>query len=122
MKAERDRLEATRVALQRASTVVECLTSLKSFETADFGQGHPKGGTVEHKKNRMQVAERLRLRLPPLPPDQAHDWEWFKPRWDKTRLAKLHPSVMGAWGAHFRNKVVALLQGLRDGDAQALSR
>jgi hypothetical protein len=122
MKAEHDRLAAARVALQRASTVMECMTSLKNFETADFGQGHPKGGTAEHKKNRMQVLERLRLRFPPLPPDQANDWEWFKPRWDKTRLAKLHPAVMGAWGAQFRNEVLALLQRLRDGDVQALSR
>ena len=122
MKAEHDRLDAARVALQRASTVVECLNSVKSFETSDFGQGHAKGGTAEHKKNRMQVLERLRLRFPPLPPEQANDWEWFKPRWDKTRLAKLHPSVMGAWGSQFRNEVVALLQRLRDGDVQALSR
>ena len=63
MKAEHDRLDSARVALQSASTAVECLNSAKSFETSDFGQGHPKGGTAEHKKNRMQVLERLRLRF-----------------------------------------------------------
>ena len=121
-KAECDRMEAARVALQRASTVVECLNSVKSFETSDFGQGHPKGGTAEHKKNRMQVLERLRLRFPPLPPEQANDWEWFKPRWDKARQDKFHVSVKGAWAAQFRNEIVRLLEGLRDGDVQALSR
>jgi hypothetical protein len=122
MKAEHDRLEAARVALQKASTVVECLNTVKSFETSDFGQGHPKGGTAEHKKNRMQVLERVRMRFPPLPPEQANDWEWFKPRWDKSRLDKFHVDVKGAWGAQFRNEIVALLQRLRDGDVQALSR
>jgi hypothetical protein len=122
MKAEHDRLEAARVALQKASTVVECLNTVKSFETSDFGQGHPKGGTAEHKKNRMQVLERVRMRFPPLPPEQANDWEWFKPRWDKSRLDKFHVDVKGAWGAQFRIEIVALLQRLRDGDVQALSR
>ena len=69
----------------------------------------------------MQVLERLRLRFPPLPPEQAKGSEWFKSRLDKSRLAKFHDFVKGAWGAQFRNEVVALLQRLRDGDVQALS-
>ena len=110
------------MALQRASTVMECLNSAKSFETSDFGQGHPKGGTAEHKKNRMQVLERFRLHFPPLPHEQANDWGWFKPRWDKARLDKFHDAVKGAWGAQFKNEIVALLQRLHAGDVQALSR
>ncbi len=66
-KAEHARLQAARVAVQRASSVVECLNSVKIFEISDFRQGHPTGGTAEHTRNRMQVLERLRLRFPPLP-------------------------------------------------------
>ena len=109
MKAEHDRLEATRVALQRASTVVEYLNAVKSFETSDLGQGPPKGGTAEHRKNRMQVLERFRLRFRPLPSEQANDWEWFKSRWDKARQDKLHDAVKGELGTQFKNKIVAFL-------------
>ena len=94
---------------------------MKSFETSDFGQGHAKGGTAEHKKNRMQVLERLHLRFPPLPPEQAHGWKWSKPQWDKSRLAKFHDAVKGASGAQFKNEVGALSQRLHVGDVQALS-
>ncbi len=76
----------------------------------------------EHIRNRLQVLERLRLRFPPLPPEQANDWEWFQPRWDKARQARFHESVKGEWGSQFHNEIVALLQRLRDGGANALRR
>ncbi len=110
------------MALQRASLVVECPNSVNRFETSDFGQGHPKGSTAEHTKNRMQVLKWFRLRFPPLPQEQANYWEWSKLRWGKTRQRRFNDSVKGAWGAQFKNKIVALLQRLRDGDINAFSR
>ena len=74
-----------------------------------------------HHKNRMQVLERLRLRLQPLTPEQQNDWEWFKPRWDKARIERLHPDRRCAWGSIFKNLVVDLLTKLRAGDSGALS-
>jgi flavin-binding protein dodecin len=122
LQEEHDRLQAARLALQRASTVVECLDAVKKFETGDLGQGHVSGGTKEHFKNRMQVLERLRRRFPPLPAEQQNDWEWFLPRWDKARLAHMHHLNRNAWGSQFKNEVLAILQSLREGDTLALSR
>jgi hypothetical protein len=39
LQEEHDRLQAARVALQKASAVAECLDAVKKFETSDLGQG-----------------------------------------------------------------------------------
>jgi hypothetical protein len=122
MQEESDRLDKARFALQKATTVVECLDAVKKFETSDLGQGHVTGGTKENFKHRMQVLERLRRRFPPLPAEQQNDWEWFTPRWDRARLARLHHLNKNAWGSQFKNEVLVILQSLRDGDELALSR
>ena len=122
LQEEHDRLQAARVALQKASTVVECLDAVKKFETGDLGQGHLTGGTAEHRRTRMQVLERLRRRFPPLPAEQQNDWEWFKSRWDKARLLRLHALNRGGWGSLFRDEMLVLLRRLREGESAALSR
>ena len=68
---------------------MDSLHALKTFEAADFGHTHPKGGLQEHRRSRLQVLERLRLRSEPLPADLANDWEWFKKNWDAARLLLL---------------------------------
>ena len=79
LREEHDRIYAARLALQRASTVVECLEAVKTFDAADLGQGHAKGGSAEHVRNRMQVLERLRIRFPPLPPNSQTTGSGLKP-------------------------------------------
>ena len=62
------------MALQRSSTVAECLEAVKSFEVADLGFNGPQGGAAKRVKVRVQVLERLRARFPPLPPEQQNEW------------------------------------------------
>ncbi len=118
----RARSLAPGVALQKASSVPERVNAVKSFETSDLGQGHPRGGTAEHTRNRSKVSERLRLRFPPLPSEQGNDWECFKPGWDKARHGRFHVDGTGAWGSQFRNEVLVLSERLQAGDVKALSR
>ena len=96
MRAEQEALHQRRLDLQRASTVVESLTALKCFEIADLGQGHAAGGTAEHIRNRMNVLDRIKQRSAPLPPEQANDWDWFRKKWDKSRV-ELLPKERDAW-------------------------
>jgi hypothetical protein len=120
LQGEHDRLQAATVALQKASTVVECLDAVKKYETEDLGQGHLTGGTAAHRANRMQVLERIRRKFPPLPFEQQNDWEWFKVRWDKHRLLRMHHLNRNAWGSEFRNEMLELLKQLKDGKSDAL--
>jgi hypothetical protein len=118
---EQDRLGQARAELLKASTTVECMNALKSFEVTDLGNGHPTGGNAEHVRNRMNVLDRLRLRFPPLSPEQQNDWEWFKKKWDQARINRMDPKIRAAWGHVFKEMVLRLLRQLRDGDHHALS-
>ncbi len=122
LRKEQARLEEQRLALHKASTVVEAFNALKSFDAKDFGQGHPKGGTAEHRRARMQVLERLRAKSAPLPADLANDWEWFKTHWDVARLDRLHHSRRDAWGSIFRDIVLAVLDRTKKGEHNALAK
>ncbi len=122
MRAEAEALVQRRIELQQASTVVECLGALRSFETSDLGQGHRGGGSAEHIRNRMNVLDRIRIRSPPLPPEQANDWHWFQRHWDKARIEQLHPDRRDAWGAMFKNIALDLLERIRGGEHDALSK
>ena len=55
---EQGRLEHARAELLKASTAVECMNALRSFEVTDLGNGHVAGGTAEHVRNRMNVLNR----------------------------------------------------------------
>jgi uncharacterized MnhB-related membrane protein len=122
LRKEQARLDEQRVALQRATTVVECFNAVKSFDAADFGQGHPRGGTRDHKRARMQVLERLRSRSAPLPAELANDWEWFKVNWDDARLRRLHSSRRDAWGSIFRDIILELLDKTKKGEPDVLAK
>ena len=80
------------------------------------------GGNADHVRNRMNVLDRLRLRFPPLSPEQQNDWEWFKKRWDQARINRMDPKVRDSWGHVFKEMVLRLLTQLRDGYTKALSR
>jgi len=115
-------LEQRRLALHNASTVYESMAAVKSFDAGDLGQGHEKGGTAEHTRNRMNVLERIRLRGAPLPPEQQNDWEWFKRNWDAARLRFMEPSRRASWGSQFKNIAQEILQKIADGETDALSK
>jgi hypothetical protein len=122
MRAEQEALHQRRLELQRASTVAESLTALRSFEIADLGQGHAAGGSAEHIRNKMNVLDRIKQRAAPLPPDQANDWEWFRERWDKNSVERLPKERRPVWGFTFKNIAVHLLTKIKNGENDALSR
>ena len=95
---------------------------MKSFEVTDLGNGHAAGGNAEHVRNRMSALDRVRLRFPPLSPEQENDWEWFKRSWDKARINRMDPRHWAGWGHVFKELVLRLLRELRDGDSKALSK
>ena len=118
---QQHKTDLSRIALNRASTVVECQEALKSFEASDLGGGHKTGGTREHAANRRKVLDRLRARAQPLPPDLANDWDWFCRRWDQARLALLPAWQRPGWGAAFKDIANKILDDLkRDGNALAV--
>ena len=122
LREERGSLEQARQALHRASTLAETMSSLKSYEAKDLGQGHPKGGTAEHVRNRMHVLDRLKLRAAPLLPEQQNDWAWFKSNWDRARLRRLPELRRASWGSQFKDMVLELLDHIGQGRHDALSR
>ena len=120
--AEQGRLEQARAVLLKASTAVECMNAVRSFDVTDLGNGHVAGGTAEHARNRMNVLDRLRMRFPPLTAEQQNDWGWFKKRWDHARINRMDAKVRDSWGHNFKEMALRLLRQLRDGDTNALSR
>ena len=101
---------------------MECITTLKSFEATDLGQGHKSGGTAEHARARLQVLDRIRLRGKPLLPEQENDWEWFKRHWDKIRPSRMHERQKCAWGSEFKNIANDLIKRIAAGETDALSK
>ena len=122
LNKEHERLVEKQLALQRAGTIAECINALKSFTTADLGHTHPRGGTAKHIEARMEVLERLRRRGSPLPAEQANDWEWFKRRWDAARLTRLGDKHRCTWGATFHGIAMGLMDRIRGGELDAVSR
>ena len=122
IREEQAKLEKQRMALHRASTLVESMNALKSFDTKDLGHTHRRGGTAEHVRTRMQVMDRIKARGAPLPPEQANDWEWFKRKWDSARIGALHEKRRDSWGATFKDIMRELLREMKNGRMDAVSR
>ena len=122
IRKQQVRLEEQQLAMQQATTVVECFNALKSFDAGDFGQSHPNGGTREHKRARLQVLERLRARSSPLPAELANDWEWFKKQWDDARLRCMDAKNRGSWGSQFRDIILNLLDRTKKGESNVLAK
>ena len=120
---EQEALQVRKAELARASSVEESLRALKRWTAADFGQGHPGGGTRAHAANRREVLERLRRRAPALPPDLANDWGFFLRTWDTRRVSMLPEWQRAGWGSRFLNMMLELHRDMRahpEGDAFAL--
>ena len=113
LQREQQALQERKAQLARASSVEESLRALKRWTAADFGQGHPKGGTRAHAANRLQVLERLRRRAPALPPDLANDWGFFTRTWDTRRVSTLTDWQKPGWGSQFLNLMVKLHEDMR---------
>ena len=97
LQREQQVLQDRKAQLARASSVEESLSALKRWTAADFGQGHPTGGTRAHAANRLEVLERLRRRAPALPPDVANDWGFFTRTWDSRRVSMLRVCQKGVF-------------------------
>ncbi|MCP4239311.1 MAG: hypothetical protein GY772_02005 [bacterium] len=119
LAAEQRRVAAAKKELAAAQTIVACQRALKSFETSDLGQGHIRGGGASHVATRMEVLDRVMRKGEPLPPEQMNDWEWFKRKWDATRIACLREKT--AWGSIFRDIVRSLLQEIAKGRNDAVA-
>ena len=70
----------------------------------------------------MNVLERIKQRSAPLPPEQANDWDWFRKKWDKSRVEQLPKERRLVWGHTFKNIALHLLTRLKDGEHDTLSR
>ena len=112
-QSEQQVLQDRKAQLARASSVEESLSALKRWTAADFGQGHPTGGTRAHAANRLEVLERLRRRAPALPPDVANDWGFFTRTWDSRRVGMLRDCQKGGWGSQFLNMMLKLHEDMR---------
>ncbi len=119
LAAEQRRVAAAKKDLAAAQTIVACQRALKSFDTADLGQGHIRGGGANHVATRMEVLDRVMRKGEALPPEQMNDWEWFKRKWDATRIACLR--VKAAWGSMFRDIVRSLLEEIAKGRKDAVA-
>ena len=73
LKEEQAMLRQRPCELHKASTAVECVNALKSFETSDLGQTHKSGGTAGHARARFQVLDRIRLITEKASPPRARE-------------------------------------------------
>ena len=108
-----------KIAAKQAAVAAECKSALKSFDLADIGQGHPDGGNAKHRKNRLEILERVRGRAPPLSPALLNDWHWFCRNWDKRNIEIRHPSVRAGWPSEFARQMKDLVRKLSQGESNA---
>ena len=73
LREEQAMLRQRPCELHKASTAVECVNALKSFETSDLGQTHKSGGTAGHARARFQVLDRIRLITEKASPPRARE-------------------------------------------------
>ena len=57
-----------------------------------------------------------------MPAEQANDWRWFIKRWDQARIRLVHERVRSSWGATFKDIATNLLNRIRNGEHEALSK
>ena len=93
-----DELKKVRKDFAAMQSLKECQSAVKSFCPSSLGEGHARGGTAAHVKNRMEVLDRVARECGALSPEQTNDWKWFKEAWDQNRADALGP----AWGLIFR--------------------
>ena len=70
----------------------------------------------------MNVLDRIKQRSAPLPPEQANDWDWFRKKWDKSRVEQLPKERRLSRGHTFKTITLHLLTRLKDGEHDTLNR
>ena len=85
---------------------MEAKRAVKAFSLSDLGEGRPKGGGSECKKNRAQVLDRLSRLGQGISAEQRNDFAWFQETWDKKMLEE-HGDE---WPAKFASWAQRLVQ------------
>ena len=109
-------LKKAKQDIKHHDKVLVALTASRAYTVKMLGEGHKKGGTTQHAKNRRQVLEQVR-EVAELAPEQTHHWHLFKTAWDDAMVA-FHPEK---WAGVFAEIVQSLLKDLLAGKTDALS-
>jgi len=131
MREKRQSLSATKAQLKEAEEILrgkkralfeteqalEASRAVKAFSLYELGEGRPRGGGAEGKRNRAQVLDRVARRGQGISPAQRSDFAWFKDAWGSKMLeehAVRWPAVFAGWAQR-------LLQAHEEGDRTAFS-
>jgi len=96
---------------------LEAKRAVKTFSLFELGDGRPKEGGIDGKKNRAQVLDRLSRLGQGISAAQRNDFMWFKDTWDKKMLEE-HGA---GWPAIFVGWAQRLLNQHETGDGTAFS-
>ena len=108
-------LRNTRMDLLDTEQALEAKRAVKAFSLFDLGDGRPKGGGVDGKKNRAQVLDRLPRLGVGISAEQRNDFMWFKDTWDKKMLEEHGPG----WPVLFVGWAQRLINQHETGDRRA---
>ena len=132
MREKRQSLSATKAQLKEAEEILrgkkkralfeteqalEAKRAVKAFSLYELGEGRPRGGGAEGKRNRAQVLDRLARLGQGISPAQRNDFAWLKDAWDSKMLeehAVRWPAVFAGWAQR-------LLHAHEEGDRTAFS-
>ena len=113
-KAANEQLAKARAKLKAAAQLAALGNSVRTFTLDMLGQGDAKGGAAMAKRNRQELLGLLAQDANFAPQDAA-DWAWFRPQWDR-RMAELHDRN---WGREFAGIAQNLLLRIENGEDAA---
>ena len=115
--ADTDReLKKRKRDLKHQDKVIAAMTASRAYSLASLGDGHKKGGTKDHAKNRSKVLDQVR-EVGELSAEQTFHWGCFKTAWDESMMA-FHKEQ---WAGVFAQVVQNILTDLLEGQTDALS-
>jgi hypothetical protein len=115
--ADTDRqLKKRKRDLKHQDKVIAAMTASRAYSLASLGDGHKKGGTKDHAKNRSKVLDQVR-EVGELSAEQTFHWSLFKMALDESMMA-FHT---GHWAKVFAQVVQKILADLLEGQTDALS-
>jgi len=110
-------LRGKKRALLEAEQALEAKRAVKAFTLHELGEGRPRGGGAEGKRNSAQALDRLVRLGQGISAAQRNDLLWFKDVWDNKMLTE-HGD---RWPAVFASWAQRLLQAHEEGDITAFS-